>query len=189
MDMWDKFRKRDGNCVEYRAALEELRPEIGEAEGRAELSRILPVELAAHAEGCEACGAAAEEFWESRRLLAGAFSGEGAGEEMHTLRGEGAPWLATRVMAKIAEREVEERRAKLEWSGAVSRLASRMALVGAAMLVLTSTWLYEPPSDGGRGNAAAGQSATEAAPQYLFDSGAGNANVDDALAGGAERQR
>ena len=92
-------------------------------------------------------------------------------------------------MAKIAEREVEERRAKLEWSGAVSRLASRLAWVAGAMLLVTSTWLYGPSSDGGRGNAAAGQSATEAAPQYLFDSGAGTANVDDALAGGAERQR
>jgi hypothetical protein len=187
--MWDKLKKRDGNCVEYRAALEELRPEIGEAEGRADLRRILPKGLITHAEECESCGTAAEEFWASRELLAGAFLVEGAGEEMHTLRGEGAPWLATRVMAKIAEREVEERRAKLEWSGAVSRLASRMALVGAAMLVATSTWLYEPPSDGGRGNAAAGQSSTEAAPQYLFDSGAGTANVDDALVGGAERQR
>jgi hypothetical protein len=187
--MWDKLKKRDGNCVEYRAALEELRPEIGEAEGRADLRRILPEGLITHAEECQSCGTAAEEFWASRELLAGAFLGEGAGEEMHTLRGEGAPWLATRVIAKIAEREVEERRAKLEWSGAVSRLASRMALVGAAMLVVTSTWLYEPPSDGGRGNAAAGQSATEAAPQYLFDSGAGTANVDDALVGGAEKQR
>jgi hypothetical protein len=187
--MWNKLRKTDGNCVEYRAALEELRPGIGEAEGRAELSRVLPEELITHAQECESCGTAAEEFWESRRLLAGAFSGEAAGEEMRVPRGEGSPWLATRVMAKIAEREVEERRATLEWSGAVSRLASRMALVGAAMLVVTSTWLYEPPSDGGRGNAAAGQSATEAAPQYLFDSGAGAPNVDDALAGGAERQR
>jgi hypothetical protein len=187
--MWNKLRKTDRNCVEYGAALEELRPEIGEAEGRAELSRILPVELIEHAEQCEPCRTAAEEFWASRELLAGAFFGEGAGEEMWAPRGEGAPWLATRVMAKIAEREVEERRAKLEWSGAVSRLASRVALVAAAMLVVTSTWLYEPPSEGTRGNAAVGQSATEAAPQYLFDSGAGTANVDDALAGGAERQR
>lgn len=186
--MWDKLRKTDGNCVEYRAALEELRAEFGEVEGRAELSGVLPAELIAHAEECESCETAAEEFWASRRLLAGAFSGEGA-DERQTLRGESAPWLATRVMAKIAEREVEERRAKLEWSGAVSRLASRMALVGAAMVVVASTWLYQPPSDGGRGNAGAGQSATEAAPQYLFDSGAVTANVDDALAGGAERQR
>jgi hypothetical protein len=187
--MWDKLKKTDGRCVEYRAALEELRPEISEAEGRAALSRDLPEELITHAEGCEECGTAAEEFWASREFLAGAFFCEGAGEELHTLRGEDAPWLATRVMAKIAEREVEERRAKLEWSGAVTRLASRLAWVAAAMLLVTSTWLYEPSSDGGRGNAAAGQSATEAASQYLFDSGAGTANVDDALAGGAERQR
>jgi hypothetical protein len=186
--MWDKLKKTDGNCVEYRAALEELRPEISEEEGRAGLSRILPEELITHAEECEACGTAAEEFWASRELLAGAFFGEAAGEEIRAPRGEGAPWLATRVMAKIAEREVDERRAKLEWSGAVSQLASRLAWVAAAMLLVTSTWLYEPPSDGTRGNAA-GQSATEAAPQYLFDSGAGTANVDDALAGGAERQR
>ena len=77
--MWDKLKKQDIRCAEYRAALEELRPEIGEAEGRADLSRVLPAELITHAEGCEACGTAAEEFWASRELLAGAFSGEDAG--------------------------------------------------------------------------------------------------------------
>jgi hypothetical protein len=46
---------------------------------------------------------------------------------------------------------------------------------------VTSTWLYEP--DGGRGNSA-GQTATENSSPYLFDSGSGTANVDDALAGG-----
>lgn len=186
--MWDKFKKTDANCVEYRAALEELRPEVSEAEGRAELSRTLPAELVAHAEECEPCRTAEKEFWEARRLLAGAFFSEAAGEEMHTLRGEGAAWLASRVMAKIGEREVDERRAKLEWSGAVSRLASRLAWVSAAMLLVTSTWLYQP-SDRGRGNSPAGQSATESASPYLFDSGAAMANVDDALAGEAERQQ
>jgi hypothetical protein len=183
--MWDKLRKQDRRCAEYIAALEELRPEMDEAEGRAELSRSLRLDLAAHAEECEACGMAAEEFWESRRLLAGAIFQGAADEEIQELRGEGAPWLVTRVMAKIAEREVEERRAKLEWSGAVSRLASRVALVAAAMLFVTSTWLYEPAPNGERGNSAAGQTTTESAPQYLFDSGAGSANVDDALAGGS----
>lgn len=183
--MWDKLKRQDRRCAEYIAALEELRPEMEEAEGRAELSRSLPAELTAHTEECEACGTATEEFWESRRLLAGAFLNEGGGEEMRVLREEGAPWLVTRVMAKIAEREVEERRATLEWSGAVSRLASRVALVAAAMLFVTSTWLYEPAPNGERGNSAAGQTTTESAPQYLFDSGAGSANVDDALAGGS----
>jgi hypothetical protein len=186
--MWDKFRKTDGNCVEYRSALEELQPEIEEAQGRAELSRILPVALVAHAEECESCGTAAEEFWESRRLMAGAFLNEGARDEARGLRGEGAPWLVTRVMAKIAEREVEERRAKLEWSGAVSRLASRVVWVAAAMLLVTSTWLYQP-LDGGRANSPMGQTATEGTSPYLFDNGATTANVDDALAGGGERQQ
>jgi hypothetical protein len=182
--MWDKLKKTDGNCAEYRATLEELRPEISEAEGRAELSRSLPVALIAHAEECEACGTATEEFWASRRLLAGALLDEAEGEKVQAPREEGSPWLVTRVMAKIAEREVEERRAKLEWSGAVSRLASRVAWVAAAMLLVTSTWLYEP--DGRQGNSA-GQTATESASPYLFDSGAGTANVDDALAGGGQR--
>jgi hypothetical protein len=186
--MWNKFRKTDANCVEYRAALEELRTEIGEAEGRAELNQSLPVKLSAHAEGCEPCRTAEKEFWESRRLLAGVFLRGAAGEEIGVLRGENVPWLVTRVMAKIAEREVEEGRVKLEWSGAVSRLASRVAWVAAAMLLVTSTWLYQP-SDGARGNSATGQTATEGASPYLFDSGAAMANVDDALAGEAERQQ
>lgn len=188
MDMWDKFRKKDRNCVEYRFALEALKePEVGEAEGRAGLSLSLPAKLTAHAEGCEPCKTAAKEFWESRRLLAGAFFQGAAGGKNGMLRGENAPWLVTRVMAKIAERELEERRAKVEWSGAVSRLASRVAWAAAATLLVTSTWLYQP-ADAKRGTSAAAQTATESASPYLFDSGAA-ASVDDALAGGGERQQ
>lgn len=186
--MWDKSRSTDANCVEYRAALEELPVEIGETEGRAESSSILPAKLSTHAEKCEACRAAADEFWAARRLLTAGFSQGAAGEEARVLQGEGAPWLVKRVMARIAEREVEERRAGVEWSGAVSRLASRVALVAAAMLLVTTTWLYEP-SDGGRGDSTQVQTATESGSSYLFDSSTPPANFADALAGGAEKPR
>jgi hypothetical protein len=75
----------------------------------------------------------------------------------------------------------------MEWSGAVSKLASRLAWVSALMLLVASTWLYDPQSNGGQSNSSAGQSSTEAAPQYLFDSSTALSNVDDALVSPAER--
>jgi hypothetical protein len=88
------------------------------------------------------------------------------------------------VMAKIAERETEGRRALTEWSVAVAKLASRLAWV-SALLLLVGTWFYGP--NGGQLNTPSVQSKAEAAPQYLFDSAAGQATLDDALVSPPER--
>ncbi len=186
--MRDKLGNRNKHCVEYRAALEELPPEIGEAEARTQLSLSLPQGIIAHAEECDSCVTARETYWASRKLVAGLFFHRGSSEEIRTARGGDAPWFVTRVMAQIATQEAEEKRAKLEWSGAVSRLASRLAWVAAAMLLVTSTWLYGPPPDAKRGDAVTEQAAAGSAPQYLFESAA-TANFDDALAGSPEKQR
>lgn len=186
--MWDWTKKQSGLCARYSAALEELPVEIGEAAGCAELRKSLPAQLAAHAADCSSCKAAQEMFWASRKLLAGQFFE--ARQEMPAGL-NGAPWFATRVMTKIAEREAEVHRARMEWSGAVSKLASRLAWASALMLLVTSTWLYDPqpagPQSNGSQSNSAGQSSTEAAPQYLFDSASAPSNVDDALVSPAGR--
>jgi hypothetical protein len=104
-------------------------------------------------------------------------------------------WFATRVMANITEHEEATRKAKTEWSGAVARLASRLALVSAAVLLFASTWLYEPQDaavqnnaalqQSGAGSSVNGVSGTEA--PYLFDNSTPSSTVYDALANPGER--
>jgi len=191
--MWNKHEKESSMCEEYGAELENLPANIEEPQVTAELRTYLPVELAEHAENCARCKETAEVFWMSRRLLRPGVVE--ARERLQARAHEAKPWFAARVMANIAEREEQMRKAKTEWSGAVARLASRLALVSAALLLFASTWLYEP-QDNVQNNAAQQQSTvgpstngatgTEAA-QYLFDSTAPSPNVYDALASQGER--
>ena len=88
-------------------------------------------------------------------------------------------------MAKIAERETEGRRALTEWSGAVAKLASRLAWVSALLLLAGTTWFYGP--NGGQFKSPSVQSKAEGTAQYLFDSTAGQTTVDDALTSPPER--
>jgi hypothetical protein len=53
------------------------------------------------------------------------------------------------------------------------------------LLLLVGTWFYGP--NGGQLNTPSVQSKAEAAPQYLFDSAAGQATLDDALVSPPER--
>jgi hypothetical protein len=180
--MWNKLEKKKTLCGEYREALEDLRAGIGKAEGAAELKSSLSTETMAHAEICESCVEAGEIFWESRDLLAGHSADTDAVPEGGA---ELRPWFATRVMAKIAERETELRTASAEWSGAVTRLASRLAWVSALALVVAGTLVYDPQPQ--RESSAMVSQTPGEAPQYLFDSTAAPSNVDDALAGPVER--
>jgi hypothetical protein len=175
--MWDKFRKENRLCEQYREALEDLPPDIGRAMAAAELRNSLPAEVAKHAGECDSCQEAAETFWASRDLLAGSL--ELAREQYNVAMNETKPWFAAGVMAKIAEREVEGRKALTEWSGAVAKLASRLAWVSALLLLVGTTWFYGP--NGGHLDTQSVQSRAESTPQYLFDSAAGQATVDDAL--------
>ena len=180
--MRDIFRKATRLCEQYREALEDLRPDVGEAAASAELRNSLPPEVVGHARECDACEEAAQTFWASRDLLARSL--ELAREHRNAAMNEIKPWFAARVMAKIAERETEGRRALAEWSVAVAKLASRLAWV-SALLLLVGTWFYGP--NGGQLNTPSVQSKAEAAPQYLFDSAAGQATLDDALVSPPER--
>jgi hypothetical protein len=178
--MWNKLRGENQLCEQYREALEDLRPEIDEVSAQVELSNSLPAEVLEHARECEACVQAAETFWASRELLAGSMELARDGRDVAM-----NPWFAARVMAKIAERETEGRRALTEWSGAVAKLASRLAWVSALVLLVGTTWFYGP--HGGQLNTQSVESKAEATQQYLFDSAAGQATVDDALVSPPER--
>jgi hypothetical protein len=182
--MLDKFIKDNRLCQQYREALEDLGPDADQATAFAELSHGLPAQVMEHTRGCDTCERAAETFWASRGLLAGSL--ELAREERNAAMNEIKPWFAARVMANIAEREMEGRRALTEWTGAVAKLASRLAWVSGLVLLVGTTWFYGP--NGGRVDTQSVQSKAEGTtPQYLFDSAAGQATVDDALASPPER--
>jgi hypothetical protein len=181
--MWDKFRRGNRLCEQYREALEDLRQDAERATASAKLQSSLPAEVLNHVRECDTCEEAAETFWASRDLLAGAF--KLAREQRYAAMNETKPWFAARVMTNIAERESEGRRALTEWSGAVAKLASRLAWVSALVLLVGTTWFYGP--NGGHLNTRSAQSTAEAAPQYLFDSAAGQSTVDDALVSPPER--
>jgi hypothetical protein len=180
--MWTEFRKQNALCVEYREALEDLPAEVGEVQGQTVLKNSLSVEALAHATGCESCREASETFWTSRELLAG--RGAMMAEDSQATA-KIQPWFAAQVMAKIAERETEIRAGNVEWTGAVTRLASRLAWVSALALLVAGTLVYDPQPRT-ETSARVSQSAGEP-QQYLFDSVAGQSSVDDALAGPVER--
>jgi hypothetical protein len=178
MVMW-KLMEKDRLCREYREALEELPPGMDQAEAFANLRLTLASDVLSHVEGCDICAESTEVFWASRNLL---------GQPLQVAREEraqdletGAPWFAARVMALIAEREAEGERAAAEWTKAVARLASRVAWVSAAALLVASTVLYTPQS-----RESSKQPTMESSHQWLFDGGA-QAAVEDALAGPVEK--
>jgi len=181
--MWNKFRKGNRLCEQYREALEDLPPDVGRATASAELRDKLSLEVTKHAGGCDSCQESAETFWASRDLLAGSL--ELAREQRNLAMSETRPWFAARVMATIAERETEGRRALTEWSGAVAKLASRLVWVSALLLLVGTTWFYGP--NGGHLDTQSVQSKAESTSPYLFDSAAGQATVDDALVSPPER--
>jgi hypothetical protein len=181
--MWDKFRKENPLCEQYREALEDLAPYADRSMASEALHNHLTKKLAEHARECDSCEAATETFWTSRGLLAGPL--ELAREQHDAAMNESRPWFAAQVIAKIAEREMEGRRALAEWSGAVAKLASRLAWISALVLLVGTTWFYGP--NGGHLNAPSVQSKAEAAPQYLFDGAATQPPTDDELASSPER--
>jgi hypothetical protein len=193
--MWNKLKKESSLCEQYGAELENLPLNIEGPQVTAELGTYVRVELAEHVASCARCKETGEVFWMTRELLRPGVVG--AREGLQARVDEAKPWFAVRVMANIAEHEEQMRKAKTEWSGAVARLASRLALVSAALLLFASTWLYEPQDsvqkNGAQQQASVGASANGAnsaeAPQYLFDSTtpSSNVNVYDALAGPGER--
>ncbi len=88
--------------------------------------------------------------------------------------GEARPWFSTRVMTAIAARERELTEAARTWL-AVPKFALRLAVASVALLLLTSTWLYEKPLP-----ASNQQAASLAAQESLFEAPPPT-NQDDVL--------
>jgi hypothetical protein len=133
--MWNLLKmKNDEECGRVRDLLEDsalARPEAARIE---ELSEKWPAAERNHLATCGHCQKGAQDFLATREI----FKGVGSATEI------ARPWFSTRVMAAIAARERELAEAASTWL-AVPKFASRLALASAALLLLTSTWLYGRP--------------------------------------------
>ncbi len=128
--MGSLFHRENADCRNFRDALNELPVKSGVRLGAEEWLAELPVTEAAHTESCRACREQAlEEFAETRNALA----------DMKTP--QTGPWFTARVMAAIAAKEKEE-----EVDGvwiSVRRLAPRLVVVSALLLVVGGAWAVQ----------------------------------------------
>jgi len=117
-------------CERFRDALDAL-PVGGNARRSAEAWREeLPVAEARHLDACANCRTALEEFAETRAALAG----------MSVV--QPGPWFTVRVMAAIASKEREEESREGVWVS-VRRLAPRMVVLSALLLILGGSWAMQ----------------------------------------------
>src|SRR6266705_5947168 len=132
--MWNLLKKSDEECKNLRDLLEDSAASGPEATSVKELSEAWPVAQRNHLAACGRCREAAQDLLASREIFKGVAS--------HA--GEARPWFSTRVMTAIAARERELTEAARTWL-AVPKFASRLAVASVALLLLTSTWVYERP--------------------------------------------
>jgi hypothetical protein len=152
--MWSPLKRNREECSRFQESLESGTPEAAMAGT-----------LREHAVACANCAATAEEVLASREILK-ALPGSQAGIAR--------PWFAPRVMAAIAERELQLRYSLDAWV-AVPKLAARLTWACALALLLASTWLYERPR-------STPKSGADAAVESLFDlPPASSATQDDIL--------
>ena len=127
--MGNLFPGDNKDCRNFREALDEL-PVKGDGRlSTKEWREELPPTETLHAERCQACREALEDFAETRKALAGIKAPEAG------------PWFTARVMAAIAAREKEEE-ADGVWIS-VRRLAPRLVLVSALLLVVGGSWAVQ----------------------------------------------
>lgn len=133
--MWRLTNKVERQCKAARDALE--RSTGGAQDANAPmLGTVLagvPANVRHHVASCRECGIFAEELVEVREMLQQRLDGPQPG-----------PFFLTRVMASIAEREVELEKRSQIWA-AVPRLASRLTVLAALTLLVAGSWLYQPP--------------------------------------------
>jgi hypothetical protein len=151
--MWSLLKKTDEECGKLRDVLEDSAAIGPEAAGVEALSEGLSPEERAHLEACEKCREAARDLLATREI----FKGVGSVTETP------GPWFATRVMAVIAARERELAESASTWM-AVPKFASRLAMASGALLLLSSTWLYERSSQ-----SPVKQPAAVGSQEYLFE--------------------
>ena len=170
--MWNLLKKSGEECRKLMDSIEQaaaVRPAATSVEA---LSEALSPAERAHVASCEKCRRTAQDLLATREI----FNGVGSTTEM------ARPWFATRVMAAIAARERELTEAASTWI-AVPKFASRLAMASGALLLLTSTWLYERPS------AVPAKQPAAASQEYLFEAPQPPMNQDDVLISLAEQNQ
>ena len=160
--MWGLKNKIANECQLTQDALER-------SSSRAAEVLAFPEGVRTHLASCGECRIFAAELVEVRGMLRTDLAGPQPG-----------PFFLTRVMASIAEREVELEKRSQIWA-AVPHLASRLTLIASLTLLVAGSWLYQPPS---RKAATSGVSA-EQSSEGLVEGGS-NGIQDDFLLNNAE---
>ena len=93
----------------------------------------LPEGARKHVNHCGDCRSAARELLEVRAM----FQREDTGAQP-------GPYFLARVMAAIADRELELEKSSQTWA-AVSRLAYRLSVLASLTLLVAGGWLYQQP--------------------------------------------
>jgi hypothetical protein len=91
-------------------------------------------EVRTHLTSCGECRIFADELGEVRGMLRQDSGGPQPG-----------PFFLARVMASIADQEVELEKRSQIWA-AVPRLAYRLTVLASLTLLVAGSWLYQPPS-------------------------------------------
>lgn len=125
--MWRLTNKIAKDCQSTQDALERSSSGTAEVLALSEGARK-------HLASCGECRIFAEELREVRGILRQDSGGPQPG-----------PFFLTRVMASIADQEVELEKRSQIWA-AVPRLAYRLTVLASLTLLVAGSWLYQPPS-------------------------------------------
>jgi hypothetical protein len=162
--MWNLLKRKD-ECNHLQDLLEDAAAKNPRVANIENLLEALPAATRTHYAACPDCRDATRELLAARELL----------RVIPPSAQEPGPWFVSRVMAAIAAREKELSEVAKTWL-AVPKFASRLALASAALLLVTSTWLYKRPFP-----APTPEATSVAAQESLFESTAPMANQDDVL--------
>lgn len=170
--MWLLKKRTNRECEDARDALERSMGQQ-EATGIVALGTLLamlPEQARKHVSECSDCRTFADELLE----VSGMFETEAAGVRP-------GPYFLARVMAAIADREVELEKSAQTWA-AVPRLAYRFSVLASITLLIAGSWLYQRPA---HSVTVAGVS-TEQSSEGLVEGG-GTAIQDDFVLNTADR--
>jgi hypothetical protein len=156
-------------CEEFWEELERLPLEMPGSRTAEEWRANLPEIARTHAASCAECGAALEDFAETRGALG----------TVRERQPEPGPWFVARVMATIRA-EAEEQKNGV-WVG-VMKLAPKLAALAMLLLVLGGTWALQL-------RRAADQRNPKGQVEGIFEAAPSTAYNDDIVALGYEEQR
>jgi hypothetical protein len=134
--MWLLTKRTGKQCEGVRDALERS-TEQREAEGIVALETLLarlPERGRKHVTECSDCRTFAQELLEVRGMFESEENGARPG-----------PYFLARVMAAIADREMELEKSAQTWA-AVPRLAYRFSVLVSLTLLIAGSWLYQRPA-------------------------------------------